>query len=102
MSVQRAVISIRVIPNATKNEIAGFAGNVLRVKIAAPPVKGKANEELLDFLCRLLAVDKNRISIIRGHTARNKVIAIDGISKQSATELLLSGQDKQADCHLLP
>lgn len=102
MPIQRAVISIRVTPNATRNEIVAFSDDVLRVKIAAPPVKGKANEDLIDFLRRLLAVDRNRISIIRGHTARNKVIAIDGMDKEPAIELLFAGRDKPAHPRLLP
>jgi len=92
MPIQKTTILIRVYPNAARNEIAGFADDILRVKIAAPPLKGKANK-LLSFLCRLLAVSKDRVDIVRGHTARNKVIAIDGMSKESALGLLLAGQD---------
>ena len=93
MPIQKTIISIRVLPNAARNEIAGFTDDILRVKIAAPPLKGRANKELLGFLCRLLAVSKDRVSIIKGHTARNKTIAIDGMSKESALGLLLAGQD---------
>ena len=93
MPIQKTIISIRVFPNAARNEIAGFTDDILRVKIAAPPLKGKANKELLSFLCRLLAVSKDRVSIAKGYTARNKTIAIDGMSKESALGLLLAGQD---------
>lgn len=95
MPTQKTTISIRVQPNAAKTEITGFADDTLRVRIAAPPIKGKANKELLSFLYRLLPVSKDSISIIRGHTARNKIIAIDGISKESALKLLLAGLDTQ-------
>ncbi len=93
MPIQKTTISIRVYPNAARNEIAGPTDDILRVKIAAPPIKGRANKELLSFLCRLLAVSKDRVSIVKGHTARNKIIAIDGMSKESALGLLLAGQD---------
>jgi uncharacterized protein (TIGR00251 family) len=93
MPIQRATISIRVTPNAARNEIAGFADDTLRVKVAAAPVKGKANKELLNFLCRLLAISKDRISIVKGHTARNKIITIDGMDKESALGLLMTAQD---------
>ena len=93
MPIQKTTISIRVYPNAARNEIAGFADDILRVKIAAPPLKGRANKELLSFLCRLLAVSKDRVSIVKGHTARNKIVAIDGMSKESALGILLAGQD---------
>ncbi len=84
-----AKISVHVYPNAAKNEVVGFTDDVLRVKISAPHVKGKANKELLDFLCQQLALDKDRIVIIKGHTTRNKIVAIDGMSKEAAIKLLL-------------
>jgi uncharacterized protein len=49
MSENAVKISIKVLPNARKNEIGGFSNDILRVKIAAPPDKGKANKELIDF-----------------------------------------------------
>jgi len=49
------------------------------VKIAAPPEKGKANRELIDFLSRVLVVKKASISIVKGETGRNKLIAIAGL-----------------------
>jgi len=84
-----AKISVHAYPNAAKNEIIGFTDDVLRVKISAPPSKGKANKELLDFLCQQLALSKDRIGIIKGHTTRNKIVAIDGMSKEAAIKLLL-------------
>jgi uncharacterized protein (TIGR00251 family) len=47
-------ITIRVQPNADRNEFLGLSGDVLRLKIAAPPLKGRANKELVDFLSRHL------------------------------------------------
>lgn len=93
MPIQKTTISIKVTPNAARNEIAGFADDILRVKIAAPPLKGRANKELVNFLYRLLAVSKDRVSIVKGHTTRNKIVAIDGMSKESALGLLLADQD---------
>ena len=49
------------------------------MKIAAPPEKGKANRELIDFLSRVLVVKKASISIVKGETGRNKLIAIAGL-----------------------
>jgi len=95
MPIQKTIISVRVFPNATRNEIAVLTGDILRVNIAAPPVKGKANKELIAFLSGLLGIKKDRINIVKGHTARNKIIAIGGMSKDSALELLLAGQDIQ-------
>jgi len=84
-------ISVRVYPNAARNEVAGFDGGVFRVKVAAPPVQGKANRELVAFLGEVLGISKNRVSITRGHAARNKLIAIDGLSEAGVKERLLPG-----------
>ena len=82
-------ISLRVYPNASRNEMVGFTDEVLRVKISAPPIKGKANRELVTFLSRLLGVGKGSVNIIKGHTTRNKVVAIDGLSREEIMKRLL-------------
>jgi len=74
-------ISLRVHPNAARNEIIGFKEGILQVKVAAPPVKGKANTELIAFLSKTLDVGKGSLSLIKGHTSRNKVIAIQGMNQ---------------------
>ncbi len=79
---------MRVHPNATTNEVVGFTDGVLQVKISAPPVKGRANKELIAFLSKILDVGKSQIYIIKGHTTRNKVIAIDSLSLKEITERL--------------
>jgi uncharacterized protein (TIGR00251 family) len=84
-------ISLHVHPNAPRNQIVGFEGGVLRVKIAAPPVKGQANRELVSFLSRLLGVDRGSLAIIKGHASRNKLIAVSGISQEEAIRRLLPG-----------
>jgi len=81
-------ISLRVYPNASRNESVGFTDGVLRVKISAPPIKGKANRELIAFLSRLLGVGKNSVNIIKGHTTRNKVVAINGLSREEIMKRL--------------
>jgi len=89
ISGNEAKISLSVYPNASRNEIMGFTDGVLRVKVSAPPVKGKANKELTDYLSRLLGVDRGSVSIIKGHTTRNKVVAIDGLSWEKVMKRLL-------------
>ena len=61
----------------------GFTDGVLQIKIAAPPVKGKANRELITFLSQALGLSKSSLTITRGHTSRNKVIAIAGLSLEN-------------------
>lgn len=89
-SNQGARITVRVSPKAARSEVVGFAGEVLRVKVAAPPVKGKANKELVALLSRVLGVEKSRISIATGETSRNKAVAVNGLSREEVIERLSS------------
>lgn len=73
--------SIRVQPNASRNEIVGWLDDgSLKIRIQTPPQDGKANKALIAFLANELGVSKNQISIVRGETSRQKVIAIDQLS----------------------
>ncbi len=91
-----AKIPLRVQPNAAGNEVVGLIAGVLQVRVAAPPVRGKANQELLAFLSRTLGVSKGAITIVKGHTSRNKVIAVSGLNREEVTEKLFSSRsDKQ-------
>ncbi len=85
-----AKLAVQITPAASKNEIIGMQNDVLRIKINAPPVKGKANKELVDYLSHLLGISKDRIDIVKGHTSKNKLVSIDGLSKLSVLEKLLS------------
>lgn len=84
-----AKILLRVYPNAIRNEVIGLADGVLRVKISAPPVKGKANRELLAFLSQLLGVSQGALTITKGYTSRNKIVAVDGLSQEEILKRLL-------------
>ncbi len=71
-------IRIRVIPRAKKTEIVDeMPDGTLKIKIKAPPVDGKANEELVKFLSEEWSVAKSGVRIVRGERGRNKVIEID-------------------------
>lgn len=86
--MSKVEISVRVHPNAARNEVVGVTDGIWQVRVSAPPVKGKANQELITLLSRLLGVGKSRIDIIRGHTTRNKVIAISGLSQEDIMKRL--------------
>ena len=79
---------MQIQPNARRNEVLGFEEGILRVKIAAPPVKGKANKELVDFLSGLLGVSKGSITIEKGLTSRRKLVVIEGLSQAQILERL--------------
>ena len=85
------LLSIKVQPRASLNEIGQPLGNELRVKLTAPPVDAAANEALLDLLAERLDCPRNRVELVRGHTSRHKVIRLHGLAL--ATVLARLGQD---------
>ena len=88
-SGSEAKIAVRVYPDSASNAVVGLIGGVLQMKVSAPPIKGKANEELIAFLSKTLGISKSQISIIRGHTTRNKLVAIEGLTQESVLRRLL-------------
>jgi len=90
-----AKITVHVQPNARRNEVVGFEDGVLRVKIAAPPVKGRANRELIEFLSQLLGVSKGSVTIEKGATSRSKVIGVSGLSQDDILNRLAAVQSPQ-------
>jgi uncharacterized protein (TIGR00251 family) len=83
---QQANITVQVQPNARRNEALGFKDGILYVKIAAPPVKGEANRELVKFLSQLIGVSKDSINIKSGYTGRRKVIIFTGLDRDHIIE----------------
>jgi len=85
-------IEVKVQPRSSRNQISGEQDGALKVKLTAPPVEGEANQALVYFLARTLKLPRKNIILIRGETARNKLIEIRGLSKE---ELLrtIGGQD---------
>jgi uncharacterized protein (TIGR00251 family) len=72
---------VRAVPNASRSEIAGWeddprAGRVLRVRIAAPPVEGKANAALREFLAKALGLSKSLVTLEKGDSSRFKTFTI--------------------------
>jgi uncharacterized protein (TIGR00251 family) len=81
-------ISVHVNPNARQNKVVGFQNGLLKVMIAAPPTRGKANQELLRFLSDLLRISKSNLAIEKGATSKKKTIAISGLSQSDVLRLL--------------
>ncbi len=83
-------IQVKVLTRSSKDQIIGKEGNVLKVKLTAPPVDGKANKALIDLLARRLGVSKTRIEIISGRRSRLKSLLIHGLTLEKITQLLKS------------
>jgi uncharacterized protein (TIGR00251 family) len=91
---QGYLLKLHVVPGARKTAVAGLHGERLKVKVAAPPEKGRANDELLEFLARSLKVPRQAVHLTSGATSRAKVVAIDDLSPDLKSRLaaLLTGK----------
>jgi uncharacterized protein (TIGR00251 family) len=81
-------IKVRVQPRASRTEIAGEHAGAIKLRVAAPPVDGKANEECRRFLAKLLKVGATSIEIISGDSSRDKVIRVSNITARRVLEAL--------------
>ncbi|HYV04544.1 MAG TPA: DUF167 domain-containing protein [Blastocatellia bacterium] len=81
-------LRVRVQPRASRTELSGEHAGALKLKISAPPVDGKANEECRRFLAKLLDVSAGSVEIIAGASSRDKVIRIHNISADRVREAL--------------
>ena len=77
------VITVRVIPKASKTELVGVIDGVLKVRIAAPPVDGAANDELVRYLAKLVGVGRSSVSIVSGQSSKTKRIELAGVDAKS-------------------
>jgi len=77
---------VRVVPRASRSEIAGEHDGSLRVRIAAPPVDGAANEELIRVMAKAFKVSRNAVRIVSGHNGRMKQVSIEGVTLEESTE----------------
>lgn len=82
------IFSVKVVPRSSRTAIAGILNGMLKVKLAAAPEKGKANESLVEFLADTLRVKKNTVSITSGLTSPVKTIQITGVSAESILQKL--------------
>jgi hypothetical protein len=84
-----AIFRIRVVPKASRSEAAGIQGDALKLRITAAPVEGKANDDCIRLLAKILGVKRTQVTIIAGHAARTKTVAVEGI-KAGAVAAILS------------
>jgi len=72
----RLLLTLHIQPGAKKTEVCGLHGDALKLRLAAPPVDGKANAALLAFVAELLGVAKSRVTLKSGQTSRRKVVEV--------------------------
>ena len=82
--------TVKVQPRARKNAITGTVGDALKLALTAPPVEGKANQAVIEFLADFFDIPRSSVTIASGAASRRKVIRISGASLQSLKERLHS------------
>lgn len=83
------IVPVRVTPRARRNTLA-LEGDTLHVRLAAPPVEGAANAALLALLAERLGLPKRAVTLLRGETSREKVVAIEGITAEAFRQHITS------------
>jgi len=86
-------LRIRALPRAARTAVAGPHGDTLKVRVAAPPVDGAANEELVRFISKMLHVPRAAVRVVAGQTGRNKVIEVRGSTASAIRAALSKGTD---------
>lgn len=82
-------IAVHVQPNASRTEIAGLVEGALKIRLHAPPVDGKANEALTQFIAERLKVTKRDVTVSRGHGSRQKLLEVrTGMTLEQIESLL--------------
>lgn len=80
------IFTLRILPNSSKNEIIKADG-VIKVKITAPPVDGKANKALLEFLSKTFKIPKTSFSIVKGETSKDKTLSVKAADEEKLQNL---------------
>ena len=83
-----ASFTVRVHPRARKDAVTGTLGNALKVSLTTPPVDGRANQALIEFLAEVLSVPRSSITIAAGQKGRLKVVAVAGLSPENLGQRL--------------
>jgi uncharacterized protein (TIGR00251 family) len=82
------LLSVKLQPRSSANEIGDALGNELRIKVTAPPVDAAANEALVNLLAQHLDCPRNRVELVRGHTSRHKTIKLHGLGPEDVVKKL--------------
>jgi len=85
---EQAIIVLQVQPKASRSKIVRFEDGILHLRIAALPIKGKANQELVKFLSHVLGIDKSSLTIEKGMTSKRKVVVVKKLTQSQVTRLL--------------
>jgi len=84
------LISVKVVPGASRSRIAGPHGDAWKVQVAAPPERGRANDAVCELFAEALGVPRRAVSVARGLTSPSKTIRVDGLAPDEVERRLAS------------
>src|SRR5215831_19289727 len=87
-TAQGAIFAVKVQPRARKNAITGTVGEALKLSLTAPPVEGRANQAVIEFLADLFAIPRASVTITTGATSRLKRVCVSGMSSAAVQQIL--------------
>jgi uncharacterized protein (TIGR00251 family) len=73
------ILACHIQPKASRDAIVGIHDDRLKIQVASPPVDGKANEQLIRFIAKVLGVAKSRVTLVRGQSSRHKTLHVAGL-----------------------
>jgi uncharacterized protein (TIGR00251 family) len=91
-SPQGWLLAVHAQPGAKRTEISGLHGDALKVRVAAPPAEGRANDELAAFVAEALGVPKKSVTVVKGARSRHKTVSV--AAPQADPARLLSGESR--------
>ena len=80
--------AVRIVPRASRSEFAGEQSGALRVRVAAAPIEGAANQELIKLLAKSFKLPRNAVQIISGSTSKNKIVRVQGADATRLQQLI--------------
>lgn len=90
MPVEATRLQVRVSPGARRASVVGRHGNGWKVRVAAPPEKGRANDALVHLLAAAVDVPANSVAVVSGHGARDKIVEVTGVAPSEVERRLTS------------
>lgn len=82
-------LRVRVIPNAPNNQVVGLYGKMIKIKVHAPAMDGRANQALLDYVAGKLGLPERQVTLEQGEKSREKIIGIEGMELKTVRSRLL-------------
>jgi uncharacterized protein (TIGR00251 family) len=83
------LVTVKVVPGASRSRVVGPHGGAVKAQVAAPPERGRANDALCDLFATTLGVPRRAVSVVRGRTSPTKTLRVDGLAPDEVSRRLL-------------